>query len=151
MKPICVFFALLFLPGMMLGQTSGQDPNSSADNTNLAAEVKALREALQQTQKQSATQQHEIETLKEQSKNGPAAVGTSQSSPTEGETGVRDSASSSLLPASVVTPAYVRQQPTQQSQEQAKSQVPLGSIKLGDAILTLGGIVDSANIFRTSN
>ncbi len=151
MKPICVFFALLFLPGMMLAQTSGQDPNFSADNTNLGAEVKALREALQQTQKQLANQQHEIETLKEQSKNGPAAVGTNQPSPTEGETGVRDSASSSLLPASVFTPAYVRQQPTQQSQEQAKSQVPLGSIKLGDAILTLGGFVDFENIFRTTN
>jgi hypothetical protein len=148
MKPIRVFFALLFLPGMMLAQTSGQD---SADNTNLTAEVKALREALQQTQKQLASQQHEIETLKEQSKNGPAAVGTNQPSPTEGETGVRDSASSPPLPAPVVTPAYVRQQPTQQSQEQAKSQVPVGSIKLGDAILTLGGFVDFENIFRTTN
>ena len=151
MKPICIFFALLFLPGLMSAQTSGQDPNSSADSTNLAAEVKALRETLQQTQKQLANQQHEIETLKEQSKNDPAAVGGNQPSPTEGETGVRDSASSSLLPASVSTPAYVRQQPTQQSQEPAQSQVPLGSIKLGDAILTLGGFVDFENIFRTTN
>jgi hypothetical protein len=151
MKPICVFFALLFLPGLMSAQTSGQDPNSSADSTNLAAEVKALRETLQQTQKQLANQQHEIETLKEQSKNGPAAVGANQPSPTEGEAGVRDSASSPLLPASVYTPAYVRQQSTQQSQEPAQSQVPLGSIKLGDAILTLGGFVDFENIFRTTN
>jgi hypothetical protein len=151
MKPICVFFALLFLPGLMSAQTSGQDPNSSADSTNLAAEVKALRETLQQTQKQLANQQHEIETLKEQSKNGPAAVGANQPSPTEGEAGVRDSASSPLLPPSVYTPAYVRQQSTQQSQEPAQSQVPLGSIKLGDAILTLGGFVDFENIFRTTN
>jgi hypothetical protein len=151
MKPICVFLALLFLPGLMLAQTSGQDPNSSADSTNLAAEVKALRETLQQTQKQLANQQHEIETLKEQSKNGPAAVGANQPSPTEGETGVRDSASSSLLPAPVFPPDYVRQPPTQQSQEPAQSQVPLGSIKLGDAILTLGGFVDFENIFRTTN
>jgi hypothetical protein len=150
MKPISVFFALLFLPGMMLAQTSGQDPNSSADNTNLAAEVKALREALQQTQNQLADQQHEIETLKERSKNGPAAVGTNQPSQMEGEAGVRDSASSSLLPASAST-AYVRQQPTKQSQELAKSQAPIGSIKLGDAILTLGGFVDFENIFRTTN
>jgi hypothetical protein len=151
MKPICAAFALLFLPGMLLAQTSGQDPNSSADNTNLTAEVKALREALQQTQKQLANQQHEIETLKEQSKNGPAAVAVNQPSPTEGGTGVRDSALSPLPPAPESTPAYVRQQPTQQSQEQAKSQEPLGSIKLGDAILTLGGFVDLENIFRTTN
>jgi len=151
MKPISVFFALLFLPGMMLAQTSGQDPNSSADNTNLAAEVKALREALQQTQNQLADQRHEIETLKERSKNGLAAAGTNQPSQMEGEAGVRDSASSSLLPASASTPAYVRQQPTKQSQELAKSQAPIGSIKLGDAILTLGGFVDFENIFRTTN
>jgi hypothetical protein len=155
----CLFFALLILPGMTVAQTSGQAPNSSAslgDDANLAAEVKALREALQQTQKQLANQQHEIETLKEQSKkeqskNGPAAVATNQPLPMEGETGVRDSASSTLLPASAFTPAYVQQQPTQQNQEQAKSREPLGSIKLGDAILTLGGFVDLENIFRTTN
>jgi|HubBroStandDraft_6_1064221.scaffolds.fasta_scaffold00334_20 hypothetical protein len=154
MKPICLFFALLFLPGMMLAQTNGQDPNSPADDTNLSAEVKALREALQQTQKQLANQQHEIETLKEQSKNGPAAVAMNkpspQPSPMEGETGVRDSASSPP-PASASRPAYVRQEATQQSAEQPKSQEPIGSIKLGDAILTLGGFVDFENIFRTTN
>ena len=152
MKPICVFFALLFLPGTMRAQTTGQDYNSSAaDNTNLASEVKALREALQQTQRQLANQQREIETLKEQSKTGSAAMGTNRPSPTEGETGARDSASSPLPPAPAITRAYVGQQPTAQSQEQAKSQIPLGSIKLGDAILTLGGFVDFENIFRTTN
>ena len=147
----CVFMALLFLPQMMPAQTSGQEPSSAADSANLAAEVKALREALLLTQLQLVNQQQEIETLKEQSKNVPAAASTNQPSRVESETGVRDSASSSLLPAPVVTPAYVRQQPTQQSQEQAKSQTPLGSIKLGDAILTLGGFLDFENIFRTTN
>lgn len=151
MKAICVFFALLFLSRMMLAQTSAQDPNSPSDNTNLAAEVKALREALQQTQKLVANQQREIEALKEQSKNDPAAVGTNRSSPVQGATRVHDLASSSLMPASVFTPANVRQQPTQHTQEQAKSEEPLGSIKLGDAILTLGGFVDFENIFRTTN
>lgn len=148
----CAFLALLFLPQMMLAQATGQEPNSPANNTNLAAEVKALREALLQTQQQLLNQQQEIETLKEQSKkNVPAAASTNQSSRVESETEVRDSASSSLPPAPAVTPAYVRQQPTQQSQELAKSQAPLGSIKLGDAILTLGGFLDFENIFRTTN
>jgi hypothetical protein len=151
MKAICAFFALLFLPGMMPAQTSGQDANPLAENTNLVAEVKALREALQQTQKQVASQQHEIETLKEQSKNGQLSASANQPSPEEGETTGRDSGSSSLQPALVVAPAYVQQQSTQQSQELAKSQLPLGSIKLGDAILTLGGFVDFENVFRTTN
>ena len=56
---------------MLLAQDSGQEPNSSTNNPNLAAEVKALRDALLQTQKQVAAQQREIETLKRQSKTGP--------------------------------------------------------------------------------
>lgn len=151
MKTTYLFFVLLFVPGMMLAQTSGQDANSPDGNSNLVAEVKALREALQETHKQLVNQQREIDILKEQAKNGPAAVATNQLSPGEEGPGVGDSASSSRQPASALAPVYVRQQPTPQNQEQAKSQEPVGSIKLGDAILTLGGFVDFENIFRTTN
>jgi hypothetical protein len=151
MKSAHILLAFLLLPGVAWAQSTGANPDSSAGDTNLAAEVKALREALQQTQKQLANQQHEIETLKEQSRNVQAAEGKNRPSPMEGEPEVRDSASSSLPTAPPLTPAYVPKPPAQQSQEQPKSQVPLGSIKLGDAILTLGGFVDFENIFRTTN
>jgi len=150
MKAIYVFFAFLLLPGAMLAQAGGQEPNSSANNTNLAVEVKALREALLQTQKQVADQQREIEILKTQSNTGPATSDTKELSRAAGET-IHDSASSLFKPNSLYTGARVQQQPTQQSQEQAKSQEPIGSIKLGDAVLTLGGFVDFENIFRTTN
>jgi hypothetical protein len=151
MKSAHILLAFLLLPSVAWAQSTGANPDSSAGDTNLAAEVKALREALQQTQKQLANQQHEIETLKEQSRNVQAAEGKNRPSPMEGEPEVRDSASSSLPTAPPLTPAYVPKPPAQQSQEQPKSQVPLGSIKLGDAILTLGGFVDFENIFRTTN
>ena len=151
MKAIYIFFAFLLLPGTMLAQAGGQEPDSSADNTNLAAEVKALREALQQTQKQVADQQLEIETLKAQPKPDPATSATNQLSPMVGETSVRDSASSPRAPATANTTTSIQQQPTQENQEKAKSEEPLGSIKIGDAVLTLGGFVDFENIFRTTN
>ena len=46
-----------------------QQPDSSANNPNLVDEVKSLREALLQTQRQMAAQQREIEILKAHSKN----------------------------------------------------------------------------------
>ena len=147
MKAICVFFAFLVLPGTM----PAQEPGSLADNMNLAAEVKALREALQETQKQVADQQREIETLKAQPKSGQATSSANRLSPMEGETSPPNSASPSLQPASAYSATSIVQQPIQQNQEKAKPEEPLGSIKIGDAILTLGGFVDFENIFRTTN
>jgi len=150
MKAICVFFAFLLLPGTMPAQARGQEP-SSAGNMNLAAEVNALREALQETQKQVADQQREIEALKAQPKSGQATSSAKRLSPMEGETSPPNSASPSLQPASAYSATIIAQQPIQQNQEKAKSEEPLGSIKIGDAILTLGGFVDFENIFRTTN
>ncbi|HXJ85180.1 MAG TPA: hypothetical protein VMS18_00045, partial [Candidatus Binatia bacterium] len=150
MKAICVFFAFLLLPGTMPAQARGQEP-SSAGNMNLAAEVNALREALQETQKQVADQQREIEALKAQPKSGQATSSANRLSPMEGETSPPNSASPSLQPASAYSATIIAQQPIQQNQEKAKSEEPLGSIKIGDAILTLGGFVDFENIFRTTN
>ena len=89
MKALFICFACLILPGVILAQTAGQPPDSSANNPDLRAEVKALREALQQTQNQVANQQHEIETLKAQSKDGPTTSAANQISPMKRETNTR--------------------------------------------------------------
>jgi hypothetical protein len=151
MKTIYVFFALLLFPAAMLAQAAGQEPDSPTNNSNLTAEVKALREALLQTQKQMATQQQEIETLKAQSNARAAASAANGLSPREDEISAHDSASTSPRPASAPTPANVRQQPTQQDQQKGTSQEPIGVFRIGDAVLTPGGFVDFENIFRTSN
>src|ERR1700758_4762065 len=77
MKPIHILFACLFLPVAALGQSSNAHPDSSVSDTNLAAEIKSLREALLQTQKQMAAQQREIEALRAQSKNADAVPAVS--------------------------------------------------------------------------
>ena len=151
MKAFYIFFASLLLPGPILAQTGSQQPDSSANSTNLVAEVKALREALLETQKQVAAQQREIETLKTQPLASPATSTSNQIIPIEREASGHDSASS-LQPAPAYTAPNLPPQPTRQNQEQRKTeQPPIGSFKFGDAILTLGGFVDFENIFRTTN
>src|ERR1700722_11886285 len=73
MKPILILLACFLWAGVTQAQTSEVNHDSPADHTDLAAEVKALREALLQTQKQMAAQQHEIEALKERAKTEQAA------------------------------------------------------------------------------
>ena len=152
MKPIHILFACLLLSGVARAQTSSADSDSSADNTNLATEVKALREALLQTQRQMAAQQREIETLKAQSKNAVTVPAPSEL-PSRGNGVASDSDVSAPGPTTVSAGANIQQQPrTRQPQEQGKpEQMPLGSFNIGDAVFTPGGFVDFENIFRTTN
>ena len=114
-----VLCLLLIAPGVVWAQNSPEKLDSSTNNTEVAGEVKTLREALLQTQKQVAVQQQEIETLKAQANAGSLSA-SNQLSPTEGEAGAPDPASASIQPASAYTVAYVRQQPAQQDQEKAR-------------------------------
>jgi hypothetical protein len=151
MKPIYLLFACLFLPGVVRAQASGANPDSSANDTNLAAEIKSLREALSQTQKQMAAQQREIEALKAQSKNAVIGAGSGEL-PTRGNGDAGISASPVPEPTAASADAIIQQPSNQQLQSQGKSEpVPLGSFRIGDAILELGGFVDLENIYRTTN
>src|SRR6266436_4323627 len=151
MKPIHILLACFFLPGVVKAQTSSANPDSSANDTNLAMEVKALREAL--LQKQMAAQQREIETLKARSKDGATRTVTNEPTSSPSEIAAADSATSSVEPSTKHAGVNIRHQaPNQQLQEQGKpEQVPLGSFRVGDAILELGGFVDLENVFRTTN
>ena len=126
MKPIHILIACLLLAGAVRGQTSGANPDSSANDTNLATEVKALREALSQTQKQMAAQQREIEALKAQSRNAVAASAPSEL-PSRGNVAAGDSAASALEPTTVSAGAKIQQQPPSgQVKEKTKPEdVPL--------------------------
>src|SRR5271163_2022823 len=64
---------LLIVPGCVSGQTAARTDSASGDS-DVAAEVKALRQALLETQQQVAAQQHEIEILKAQSKTDQPGV-----------------------------------------------------------------------------
>jgi hypothetical protein len=153
MRPFYILLACLLGAGVARGQSNDVNRDSPAKDNNLAAEVKALREALLQTQEQMAAQQREIETLKGQSKGGATATVTNEPAPRPSEKTTADSATSSLESSTEYTGANIkRQMPAPQLQEQGKTEpVPLGSFKLGDAVLELGGFVDLENIFRTTN
>src|SRR6267142_4581964 len=148
MKPIYILLACLLLPGVVPAQTTGANPDTSAKDTDLAAQVKALREALLQTQKQMAAQQREIETLKAQSKDGATRTVTNEPTSSPSVIAAADSATSSVEPSTKHAGVNIRHQaPNQQLQEQGKpEQVPLGSFRVGDAILELGGFVDLENV-----
>src|SRR5258705_7833322 len=119
MKPIYILLACFLLPGVVKAQTSSANPDSSANDTNLAAEVKALREALLQTQKQMAAQQREIETLKAQSKDEAARTVTNEPAPSSSEIAAADSATSSVEPSTEYAGVNIKHQaPPQQLQEQ---------------------------------
>ena len=151
MKPIHILFACLLLPGVVRGQTSSANPDSSGSDANLAAEIKSLREALLQTQKQMAAQQQEIESLKAQSKNAVTIAPVSEL-PNPSNKAAGDSATPAVEPATVSPVAKIqRQSPAPQIQENGKPEAPLGSFRIGDAVLELGGFVDLENIYRTTN
>src|ERR1700757_1840998 len=145
MLSLRVLCLLLIAPGVVCAQNSSEKLDSSPNNSDVATELKTLREALMQTQKQVAAQQQEIESLKAQSGAGSLSA-SNRLSPVGGEASSPDSASASIKPASVQTTAYVRQQPARQDQEKAGS--PVQGFKIGDAVLTPGGFVDFENIFR---
>lgn len=144
-----VVCAWLFLGVIALAQNSnGQDPNSSANRTNLAGEVEALREALSQTQKQLAAQQRQIETLKTL-KVGPATPAPNEMPSTE-IAGRTYDVTAGMEPTEPHAGATTQQKITAPQGEE-KPELPLGSFKIGDAVLTLGGFIDFENIFRTTN
>jgi hypothetical protein len=151
MKPVHILLAGLLWAGVARAQTSDVNRDSPADHTDLTAEVKALREALSQTQKQMAAQQQEIEALKEdRAKTEQAASVGNQQPPSMIDVGMHTAIpsgpgfASSSMGANVSTPPV--------SQEQAKeNHKPLGSFNIGDAVFTPGGFVDFENIFRTTN
>jgi hypothetical protein len=146
---------LLMVPALAFGQTPAQPGDSSAKTSDLGTQLDALREALLRTQQQVAAQQQEIQDLKTQLKGdqsgtvGGALVSTADAG-RPNPTGP-DANPSDLSPEihnRITNP--VSRSDDQQTQ-QGEQQAPLGSIKVGDAVLTPGGFVDFENIFRTTN
>src|SRR5580693_363752 len=82
MKPLRTLCLVLLAPGLMWAQASAPQVGSSQNDTELATELKAMREALSQTQKQMSAQQQEIEALRQQlGATQPAAASTQGGAP----------------------------------------------------------------------
>src|SRR6202050_4261471 len=145
---------LLLVPGLAFGQTPARPPDSSPNAADVGAQLDALRDALLRTQQQVAAQQQEIQLLKTQLKVGQSGTGGALISAVEV---VRPNPASPNVDPSDLSPdihngiAVPANPSADQQAQQGEQHPPLGSIKLGDALLTPGGFVDFENIFRTTN
>jgi hypothetical protein len=148
MKLLRAVLLLLVTPSLVWAQSSVQNSDSSQNDPDVAAELKALREALVQTQKQMAAQQQEIEALKNGAKTEQALPASSEQ-PNVIDAAMHTGIASGLTPAGSTLGAKAGTQPVAQDQGQQK-QSPL-SFKVGSADIRLGGFVDIENIFRTTN
>jgi hypothetical protein len=147
LRALCL---LLVAPSLIWAQASPQKPDSSPSNPDVASELKAVREALLQTQKQLALQQREIETLKERAKTDQAASVRNEQPPSAIEAATHTAVPSSLGAAYSAVSTNIGKRPVAQG-EGKENESPLSSFKLGDAVITPGGFVDFENIFRTTN
>src|ERR1700675_2749851 len=120
---------LLVTPGLIWAQSSAQVTDSSQNNPDVTAELKALREALSQTQKQMASQQQEIEALRQQLGAGqPATVSTPAEVPQMINAAMT---TSSPQPGSGYNGAKAGQQQTPGGIQQANEGAP--TLRLGSA------------------
>jgi len=145
---------LLMVPGLAFGQTAAHSADSSPNAADVGAQLDALRDALLRTQQQVAAQQQEIQLLKTQLKVGQSGTGGALISAVEV---VRPNPAPPNVDPADLSPdihngiANPVSRPADQQTQQGEQQAPVGSFKLGDAVLTPGGFVDFENIFRTTN
>src|SRR5436305_7627986 len=66
MKLLTILGFALLTSSMTLGQTASPNASSSSDSSNITNELRSLRDAITEQQKQIAQQQQEIEKLRQQ-------------------------------------------------------------------------------------
>src|SRR4051794_35897714 len=125
LRALCL---LLIAPSLIWAQVSTQEPDSSRSSS--IAELRALREALLQTQKQVALQQEEIESLNQRlSATQPSSVGAQGEAPGLINAGLTPSA---LRSGDTYAVAHVADRRAAQGKG-SENESPLSSFKLGDA------------------
>jgi len=146
----------MFTWSLALAQTN--TPTGSSNSSDIAEQLKQLRDAVADAQKQIAEQKQEIRDLKQQlagkqdmsaKQDVTATAGTAAKenglSPRFVDASLRASGSTS---ASAQPAANTQTQPQQPEAQGAKS--PL-SFRIGAAEFTPGGFVDFENVFRSTN
>jgi hypothetical protein len=138
MKLLRSLFLLLVTPGLVWAQSSTQVADASQNNPDVAAELKALREALLQTQKQMASQQREIEALRDQVKTRQASQAGSEQAPRVIDAAMNTAIPSDAIPAGNVLGANAGQQSMPLDKGQAQESTP--TFRIGSADIRLGGL-----------
>lgn len=148
MKFLKTLMLLVLISSMGIAQSRN---NAGTGSANISDEVKQLKDALAEQQKQMAEQRQEIEKLKQQV--GSPASAQTASAPAAASVPADDSQNGRLVNASITKPTAnpalhnVSGVETQETQHQES---PL-SFKIGNASFTPGGFMDFTAFFRTTN
>jgi hypothetical protein len=162
-RSLAKFFFIVLMAGLAWAQDNA--PNTTSDPSNLADEVKQLRELMVQQkqqladqQKQLAGQQQELEKLRQQVNTQPQEAAGNNADSTSSASTPADGGLSEprLVNASLTTPNLstgAARQPVSAAappQETERKESPL-SFRIGGAEFTPGGFLDFTAIFRTTN
>jgi hypothetical protein len=138
-RTLITLWLLLSATSLLFAQASSQHPDSSPHSP---AELTALQQALLRTQEQVALQQQEIELLIRR---------LASREPTAGSTQNIDADAVSPAPRSTAAHVETNDRARPLDQGEGEKKAPISSLKIGDAVLTIGGFVDLENVFRTTN
>lgn len=143
---LCLF---LVMAGSVFGQNAAQQADSRPNATDVGAELRALKQALLETQQQVAAQRREIEALKTQA--AETALVNSVQAPIGADPAAQASLISVSDPAGIYAGSNIRVPLPQDDEPQEKEKESPLSFKLGSATFTPGGFFDIENIFRSTN
>jgi len=148
MKLLRILCLTLLASSLAMGQTSGTTNGSADDNSSVASELKALREAINAQQKQIAEQQQqlgeqrqEIKQLRQQVGTVPQAVAAKS-----GEAAATVVNTALHTETAATAPSAL---PSSDAPQDAPKESPL-SFRIGGADFTPGGFVDFETVFRTT-
>lgn len=139
MKLLRPLFLVLLTSGMMLAQNTTNPNHTAAEDTSVAGELKALRQALAEQQSQITRQQQELEKLRKQVALREASAGGNDATARVVDASLHNSGSINAAAVSI----------TDAPQDKPKES-PL-SFRIGAADFTPGGFVDFENVFRSTN
>src|SRR5215472_14850094 len=136
LKSLCF---VVLASGFVLGQSSSN--TSSASTPSVADELKQLRAAIADQEKQIAHQQQQIQTLEQQLSQVKRVANNGEVSPQLIDAALHASTASANAAAPPASDAPPQEKPKES---------PL-SFRIGGADFTPGGFVDFENVFRTTN
>jgi len=136
------------MSGLIVAQTNA--PGTTSDPSNVADELKQLREQMAQQQKQLADQQKELDKLRKQVGSDAQTASAAKSDSSSGDSRDGRFVNASLTAPASANGAAAKTVSTGNLQETERKESPL-SFRIGGAEFTPGGFLEFTEIFRTTN
>lgn len=136
------------MSGLIVAQTNA--PGTTSDPSNVADELKQLREQMAQQQKQLTDQQKELEKLRKQVGSDAQTASAANSDSASGDSRNAHLVNTGLTAPASANGAVAKTVSTGNLQETERKESPL-SFRIGGAEFTPGGFLQFTSIFRTTN